>query len=75
MSALPIARLFGFEIRVHVSWAIILAIIAVSVVSQVGTMAPTSSIALRWVVGGVIALAFLLSALAHELGHAIAARR
>lgn len=75
MSALPIARLFGFEIRVHVSWAIILAAIAVTVVSQAGTMAPTSSIALRWVVGGVVALAFLLSALAHELGHAIAARR
>lgn len=75
MSALPIARLFGFEIRVHVSWAIILAVIAVTVVSQVGTMAPSSPIGLRWVVGGVIAVAFLLSALAHELGHAIAARR
>lgn len=75
MSALPLARLFGFEIRVHVSWAIILAVIAVTVVSQLGTMAPASAVALRWVVGGVIALAFLLSALAHELGHAIAARR
>lgn len=75
MSALPIARLFGFEIRVHVSWAIILAVIAVTVVTQIGTMAPTSGVALRWVIGSVVALAFLLSALAHELGHAIAARR
>lgn len=75
MSALPIARLFGFEIRVHVSWAIILAVIAVTVVTQIGTMAPTSSIALRWLIGGAVAGAFLLSALAHELGHAIAARR
>ena len=75
MSALPIARLFGFEIRVHVSWAIILAVIAVTVVTQVGTMAPESSATLRWVLGAVVAGAFLLSALAHELGHAIAARR
>lgn len=75
MSALPVARLFGFEIRVHVSWAIILAVITVTVVTQIGTMAPTSPVALRWTVGGVIAVAFLLSALAHELGHAIAARR
>lgn len=75
MSALPIARLFGFEIRVHVSWAIILAVIAVTVVTQIETMAPASPIAVRWLVGGVVALAFLLSALAHELGHAIAARR
>ena len=28
VSALPVARLFGFEIRVHVSWAVILAVIA-----------------------------------------------
>ena len=75
MSALPIARLFGFEIRVHVSWAIILAVIAVTVVTQVGTMAPESSAALRWTLGAVVAGAFLISALAHELGHAIAARR
>ena len=30
MSTLPIARLFGFEIRIHVSWAIILAAITLS---------------------------------------------
>ena len=75
MSAVPIARLFGFEIRIHVSWAIILAVIAVGVVSQVGTLAPTTNLAVRWLIGGIVAGAFLLSALAHELGHALAARR
>jgi Zn-dependent protease/predicted transcriptional regulator len=75
MSTLPVARLFGFEIRVHVSWAIILAIIAVSVSSQVGSIAPGTEPVARWAIGGVVAIAFLLSALAHELGHAIVARR
>ena len=75
MSALPIARLFGFEIRIHVSWAIILAVIAVTVATQVEAMAPSSSVVIRWALGAVVAGSFVLSALAHELGHAIAARR
>lgn len=75
MSALPIARLFGFEIRVHISWAIILAIIAVTVATRMEEFAPGTSASLRWTVGAVVAASFLFSALAHELGHAIAARR
>lgn len=74
MNALPIARLFGFEIRVHVSWAIILAVIAVTAATQAAEVAPEIGPAGSWVVGAVVAAAFLLSALAHELGHAIAAR-
>ncbi len=38
-------------------------------------MAPTAEPVLRWLVGAVVGIAFLLSALAHELGHAIVARR
>ncbi|HYH91841.1 MAG TPA: site-2 protease family protein [Candidatus Saccharimonadales bacterium] len=72
---MPIARLFGFEIRIHLSWALILAVIAVTVATQVGRVAPDSTSAVRWLIGGVVAAAFLLSALAHELGHAITARR
>lgn len=75
MSTLPIARVLGFEIRVHVSWAVILAIIVVTVESQVELLAPTVEATLRWAVGGIVAAMFLLSALAHELGHAIVARR
>lgn len=75
MSALPVARLFGFEIRVHVSWAVILAVIAVGAVTQLETAAPGTSPAERWVLGAVVAAAFLLSALVHELGHALVARR
>ena len=75
MNAVPIARLFGFEIRVHVSWAIILAVIGVTAATQVAEVAPEVGSAGSWLVGAVVAAAFLLSALAHELGHAIAARR
>ena len=35
MSTFPFVRLFGFEIRIHVSWAIILAAIVVTVTAQV----------------------------------------
>ena len=75
MNAVPIARLFGFEIRVHVSWAIILAVIGVTAATQVAEFAPEVGGPGSWLVGAVVAAAFLLSALAHELGHAIAARR
>jgi Zn-dependent protease len=75
MSALPVARLLGFEIRVHVSWAIVLAVIAVTVASQVQRAAPDFDAPVAWAVGAIVAVAFLLSALAHELGHAVVARR
>lgn len=75
MNALPVARLFGFEIRVHVSWALVLALIAVSVVTEAAVLAPGAAPATAWLIGGIVAAGFLLSALAHELGHAIVARR
>lgn len=75
MNAVPIARLFGFEIRVHVSWAIILAVIGVTAATQVAESAPEVGGPASWLVGAVVAAAFLFSALAHELGHAIATRR
>ena len=74
MNALPIARLFGFEIRIHLSWAIILAVIGVTAATQVARIAPGMGTAGGWMVGAIVAVAFLLSALAHELGHALAAR-
>jgi Zn-dependent protease/predicted transcriptional regulator len=75
MNAVPVARIFGFEIRVHVSWAIILAVIGVTAATQVAERFPEIGNGGSWLVGAVVAAAFLLSALAHELGHAIAARR
>jgi Zn-dependent protease len=75
MNGIPIARILGFEIRIHASWILILAFVAVLVVGRLETDAATLPIALRWVIGAVIALAFLGSVLLHELGHAVVARR
>ncbi len=75
MSTIPIGRLAGLEIRIHVSWAIILAILVVSVGAQIGLADPGSSMVVRWGIGVVVAILFLASAMAHELGHAAVARR
>ena len=75
MSTIPILRLFGFEIRVHVSWAIILAAVAVTVATQVERMDASASPFVRWLIGAIVAGSLLSSALLHELGHAFVARR
>jgi Zn-dependent protease len=75
MNGIPVARLFGFEIRLHPSWVVILAVITVLVAGQMDATTPEAPVAVRWIIGAVIAGAFLLSVLAHELGHGIAGRR
>jgi len=75
VSGIPIGRVLGFEIRLHFSWVLILALVAVIVVGQLEQAAPDAEPALRWLVGALIAGAFLVSVLAHELGHGIVARQ
>jgi Zn-dependent protease len=75
VSSIPVGRLGGLEIRIHVSWAIILAIIVVTAGAQVGVLDPGAPMPVRWGIGVVVALLFLVSAMAHELGHALVARR
>jgi Zn-dependent protease len=75
MSTIPVGRLGGLEIRIHVSWAIILAVIVVTAGAQVGVLDPASSMPVRWGIGAVVGFLFLVSAMAHELGHALVARR
>jgi Zn-dependent protease/predicted transcriptional regulator len=75
VSGWPVARLFGFEIRIHLSWILIGALVTVLVVNQLETNAPGLPMPLRWLTGAGIAVAFFLSVLAHELGHGIVARR
>jgi Zn-dependent protease len=75
LNGIPVARLLGFEIRIHPSWILIVALIGVTVVGQLEVAAPDLEIALRWAVGALVAALFFASAVAHELGHAIVARR
>lgn len=75
MSGIAIARVFGFEIRVHLSWAIVLAVIVVTTVAQIEAVEPSVAESMRWIIGTGVALAFFVSAVLHELAHALVARR
>jgi Zn-dependent protease/CBS domain-containing protein len=75
VSSLPIGDIAGIPIRIHVSWAIILALIAATVATQAGSVEPSVTAMERWSVGVAVALGFLVSAVIHELAHAIVARR
>jgi Zn-dependent protease/CBS domain-containing protein len=72
---IPIARVFGIEIRVSLAWAIVLALVAVIAVGQLTAVDPGLSTELAWILGGVVAFGFFISSVAHDLAHAIVARR
>ncbi len=63
----PIGRLFGSEVRVHVTFFLLLAWIGVAYYQQGGTQAAVEGIA--------FILALFACVIAHEFGHALAARR
>jgi Zn-dependent protease/CBS domain-containing protein len=69
-------RLFGFAIRVDVSWMVIAVLVTWSLAAHVfpsqveGLSAPT-----YWLLGVVTALGFFASILFHEIGHSIVARQ
>jgi stage IV sporulation protein FB len=63
----PIGRLFGSEVRVHVTFFLLLAWIAIAHYQQGGTQAAVEG------VGFILAL--FACVVAHEFGHALAARR
>ena len=75
MNGVPVARLFGIEVRLPLSWIFVVAIITVTVGGQLGEVLPDTSEALAWAVGLVASLGFLLATIAHELAHALVARR
>lgn len=72
---LPIARLFGIEIRVSFTWAILIAIVTFIGAQQAAISAPGLATPIQWLVGAVVAIGFLLSVVAHELAHALTGRR
>ncbi len=75
LGGIPIARILGIEVRVHLSWVFILAIITVGVASQLAGSQPGWEDALRWSVAAGVSVLFFLSVLSHELAHALYARR
>jgi Zn-dependent protease/CBS domain-containing protein len=63
----PIGRLFGSEIRVHVTFFLLLAWIAIAYYQEGGTQAAVN--------GVLFILALFACVVAHEFGHALTARR
>jgi len=75
MNGIPIARLFGIEIRVHLGWVIVLGLIGYIAVAELQTAQPTLDPTLAVILGGVVAIGFFASSLVHDLAHALMARR
>jgi len=75
MIGVPIARIGGIEIRVQIGWIFVVALVAVLAVGQVAGAVPELSTPIQWVLGGVVGIAFFVSAMVHDLAHALTARR
>ncbi|HEY3336850.1 MAG TPA: site-2 protease family protein [Candidatus Limnocylindrales bacterium] len=71
----PIARVFGIEIRISLTWAVLIAIVTLLGAQQASFTAPDLPAPVQWAIGGVIACGFLVSVIAHELAHALVGRR
>jgi Zn-dependent protease/CBS domain-containing protein len=72
---MPIARLFGIEIRISLAWSVLAAIVTMVGAEQAAITSPGLAVPLQWVVGGLVALGFLVSVVAHELAHSLVGRR
>ncbi len=71
-----VARLLGVDIRVHLSWFLIFGLVLLSLSDRVlPALRPTWSGQKTIIVAAVAALLFFASVLAHELAHAVVARR
>src|SRR6185503_12966094 len=74
--SIHIGRIFGVQIGLHPSWFVIALLVTYTVAAgQLPAAYPNWDPALYWVVGALIALLFFGSVLAHELSHALVARR
>src|SRR5207244_1864750 len=75
MNGVPVARVLGFEVRLHLSWLFIVAVVTVTVADRLAGFQPEIDAPVSWIVGLIGSLGFMVSVVAHELAHAIAARR
>ncbi len=73
-AGIPIARILGIEVRVSVVWALLVAFVAFLAAEQAMVAAPTLAVVVHWLIGLVVALAFMATVVAHELAHAVVAR-
>ncbi len=71
-----VARILGIDIRIHISWLLIFGLVLLSLADQVfPAYYPAWSQQKTFVVSAIAASLFFASVLAHELAHALVARR
>jgi Zn-dependent protease/predicted transcriptional regulator len=75
MNGVPVARILGFEIRLHLSWLFIVAIVTVTVAGRIAQFDPGIDPGVSWAIGLFGSLGFMLTVIVHELVHAVVARR
>jgi Zn-dependent protease/CBS domain-containing protein len=74
--SIRIGRILGVQIGLHPSWFVIALLLTYTIAAgQLPEAYPNWDGALYWVVGAVISLLFFGSVLAHEMSHALVARR
>ena len=72
---IKLGRIFGVEIGLHYSWLIIALLIAFSLAGHFGAAHPDWGRGVIWGMAVVTALLFFAAIVAHELSHALVARR
>jgi Zn-dependent protease len=75
VNGVPVARLFGIEVRLHLSWVFIVVIVTATVGSRLSSLEPSDDATLAWLIGIVASIIFMATVVAHELAHAMVARR
>lgn len=73
--AVPFARVAGFDVKVHWSVVVILWLFTWSLATSLPSVASGYPLTVYWVAGACGAVVLLSSLMAHELAHAIVARR
>jgi Zn-dependent protease len=75
VSGLAVARILGIEVRLHISWIFIIAIVTVTVGTRLEAVPGGPGTGTAWAIGAVASIAFMFTVVAHELAHAIVGRR
>lgn len=75
MNGVPIARIRGIEVRVQLGWVLVVALVASLAVVQMAGAVPDLPVPVQWLLGVIVGVAFFLSAMLHDLAHAVVARR
>jgi len=73
-TGLPLGRIFGIPLYLHVSWFIIFLLITMTCAMQFKSQHPHWTDTQHWVVGIITSLLFFASVVFHELSHSVVAK-